>query len=200
MEMGCEGWHEAISAYLDGEDPGGALPALEQHLSGCSSCRAFAGAVTDLNRVVRVAPAAQIPDRTVDLVRVMTAQRPPGWRRWLLLGARVGLVAVALVQLALALWVLVFGEGHVPLHIAREMGAFDLALSVGLLVAAWQPRRAFGLLPMAGALAAALWAGSAWDLLSGHTTTGAESVHVLPLVGLLLLWPLAHRNGRGTAA
>lgn len=198
--MGCEGWQEAISAYLDGEDPGVALQAIEHHLAGCTSCRAFAASVVDLNRVVRVAPAEEIPDRTTELVRLLTTQRPPGWRRRVLLGARVGLVVVALVQLALAVSVLVFGEGHVPVHIARELGAFDLALAVGLLVSAWQPRRAFGLLPMAAALAAALWAGSVWDLLSGHTTSGAETVHVLPLVGLLLLWPLAHRNGRGTAA
>ncbi len=198
--MGCEAWQEAISAYVDGEDPGVALPAIEHHLAACSSCRMFSEVVVDLNRLVRMAPAEQIADRTAEIVRMLTAQRPPTWRRWLLLGARTGLVVVALVQLAVAVSVLVFGEGHVPVHIARELGAFDLALAVGLLVAAWQPRRAFGLLPMAVALAAALWTGSAWDLLSGHTTTGAESVHVLPLVGLLLLWPLAHRNGRGTAA
>ncbi len=197
--MGCEGWQEAISAHLDGEDPGVALQAIEHHLAGCASCRAFAAAVVDLNRVVRVVPAEEIPDRTTELVRLLTAQRPPGWRRRVLLGARVGLVVVALVQLALAVSVLVFGEGHVPVHVARELGAFDLALAVGLLVSAWQPRRAFGLLPVAAVLAAALWAGSVWDLLSGHTTTGAETVHVLPLVGLVLLWPLAHRNGRGTA-
>jgi hypothetical protein len=81
--------------------------------------------------------------------------------------------------------------GGAPGHLARELGSFDLALTVGFLMAAWQPARAFGLLPLVGALAVGLVATSAIDVASGNVPVGGEAFHALDLVGFVLVWRLA---------
>ena len=69
--------------------------------------------------------------------------------------ARWALFVVALTQLVLAAPALLLGEdAGATVHVARELGSFDVALAVGLLVAAWQPARAWGLLPVIAALGA----------------------------------------------
>jgi predicted anti-sigma-YlaC factor YlaD len=40
--MTCMQIHQAISARLDGEDPGLDEPTVYAHLAGCADCRAFA--------------------------------------------------------------------------------------------------------------------------------------------------------------
>ena len=83
--------------------------------------------------------------------------RPPvgAPRREVISPARWALFVVALTQLVLAAPALLLGEDTgATVHVARELGAFDLALAVGLLVAAWQPARAWGLLPVVAALGA----------------------------------------------
>ena len=53
------------------------------------------------------------------------------------------------------------------MHVARELGSFDVALAVGLLVAAWQPARAWGLLPVATVLALVMGVTAVLDLVDG---------------------------------
>jgi predicted anti-sigma-YlaC factor YlaD len=67
----------------------------------------------------------------------------------------------------------------------------SVALAVGLVYAAWRPVRAFGLLPIAGALAACMVVAAAFDLADGRTAVLGEAHHVLDVAGLLLLWLLA---------
>jgi predicted anti-sigma-YlaC factor YlaD len=195
--MRCDDCREAISAQLDGE----ALPAgtttgsVAGHVATCSACAAFADDVAALHREVRVRPAEPVPDLTnVILTAVPPDARPRPVREW----ARYALLAVALTQLVLALPALLLGnDAGATVHVARELGSFDVAIAVGLLWAAWQPRRASGLLPMAVALAGAIALTTGVDLLQGDAGAGAEAHHVLDLAGIVLLYSLSRPPAAG---
>ncbi len=101
--------------------------------------------------------------------------------------ARFGLALVAVVHLLLSLPDLLLGSGHEGVHAARELGATDVALAVGVLAAAWRPWRAAGMLPVVAALSAGLAATSLLDLLAGETTALRELPHLLAVVETLLL-------------
>src|SRR3954464_5366047 len=60
--MTCMQIHQAISARLDGEDPGLDESTVYAHLAGCADCRAFSHRAESLHRSVRLAPAPAIPD------------------------------------------------------------------------------------------------------------------------------------------
>jgi predicted anti-sigma-YlaC factor YlaD len=86
-----------------------------------------------------------------------------------------------------------------PVHIAHEMGSWDVALAVALLFAAWRPLRAVGLLPFVAVLAAGLLGTAVIDLFNGRAVALTETTHLLELVGALLLWlltrpPARHRS------
>jgi predicted anti-sigma-YlaC factor YlaD len=111
------------------------------------------------------------------------------------------LVAVALTQLVLALPALVLGDdAGASVHVARELGSFDAAIAVGLLWAAWQPRRAAGLLPLAAALAGAMLLTGVLDVAGDDAPALGESRHLVEFAGLALLWALAHPPRRTDAA
>jgi predicted anti-sigma-YlaC factor YlaD len=69
----CERAREAISALVDGEDPGVLLAAVDAHVDRCPGCRAWHDGVTALARRTRVAPADAVPDLTERIV----AAAPP---------------------------------------------------------------------------------------------------------------------------
>jgi predicted anti-sigma-YlaC factor YlaD len=71
------------------------------------------------------------------------------------------------------------------------MGSFDVALGIGLLVAAWQPSRAVGLLPFAAALAGTLTITAMLDVAHGRVGMLGEAHHVLDVIGLTVLWVLS---------
>jgi predicted anti-sigma-YlaC factor YlaD len=139
--------------------------------------------------------AAAAPDETPDLVgRVLDRARPPRLGRggWL----RPALVWVAIVLAVQSAPGVVFGEvDGASTHVARHLGAFALALAVGLLYVAWRPHRAFGLLPFAAALVVALGVGALLDILADGRSALAELVHLTELVGLWLLWMIAGSPG-----
>ena len=76
------------------------------------------------------------------------------------------LLWVALTELVLAVPTLLGASRNTSVHTAHELGSWEAALAVGLLVAAWQPRRAAGLLPFALALAGAMVATAAFDIVT----------------------------------
>jgi predicted anti-sigma-YlaC factor YlaD len=95
---------------------------------------------------------------------------------------------VALTQLILAVPELIMGAtGGSSVHLEHHLGAWDVAMAVGLLVAAWQPERARGLLPMALALGGILFATAVVDLATGNTAALNEAAHLLEFVGVLFL-------------
>ncbi len=185
--MRCEDIREGLSARLDDEapPPGVDDDAIDHHLAGCAGCRTWMLEATTLHRTVRVRAATPLQDRTDHiLAAVPLTARPRRVRE----GVRYALLAIGLTQILLALPSLVLGEdAQAPVHVAREMGAFELALGVGLLATFWRPRLASGLLPFAGALAGAMVLTAVLDVAQGQAVAVTEAHHVLDLAGVALL-------------
>jgi predicted anti-sigma-YlaC factor YlaD len=150
--------------------------------------------VATQHRELRVRAAEPVPDLTASiLAAVPPALRPHPVREWV----RYALLAIALTQLVIALPALLLGEDTgASIHVAREIGSFDIALAVGLLWAAWQPRRAAGLLPMAVALAGTTVLASVLDIARHVAPAFGEAHHVLDLAGVGLLLLLVRRPAR----
>lgn len=188
--MNCEICRDALSAQLDGEDPGVDQAVVDGHLDLCPGCRRFEADLGAMHRAIRLRSAEPIPHLTAQvLARVSTPRRfRPEW-------ARYALFTVAMTQLLIALPALILGsDPGASVHVARELGSWDIALSIGLLYAAWRPERAAGLLPFALALAATMVVTATLDVTTGHTSLLGETAHLLALVGLVLLAVLASTN------
>jgi predicted anti-sigma-YlaC factor YlaD len=193
--MRCDRAREALSARLDAELADTEADALTSHLGTCAPCRAYATELDALHRVVRVRAAEPVPDLTPSIMAASADRLPRAQAKAPIEWARYGLLAVGTTLLLLAMPLLAWGEEKgTPLHAARELGAFGLALAVGMVVAAWQPHRASGMLPMALALAAGLTLTAVADVIAGRAPALAESHHLLELVGVALLWQLARQG------
>lgn len=196
--MECESCREVLSAALDNEADPVRLQRAEGHLEDCAGCRAFREHIQELHRRVRIAPAEDVPDLTTPILSAVDAEGPTEPERVRLGSARLVLAVVGALQLAFAVPVLLGVTVAGSPHLARELGAFGVALALGLLVAAWQPDRAWGLLPMVGSLGAVLFGGAVVDLLTGRVGLVAESSHLLQLAGVAVLWLVA-RDVSGAA-
>ena len=195
MHMDCDRAREALSARIDGEDPGVGVEALEQHLDGCAACAGWREALLGLAGRLE---AADDPDPALRravlerLARERAAQEDRRAQR-ALRPLRVALGVVALVQPALVVPALLSG----PAHDARELGSWHLALAVGFLFAAIRPSRAWGMLPLVAALAGGLVITACVDVLQGNARPGEEVAHAVDLVGLGCLWVLGRRPPAG---
>ena len=212
--MDCTIYREAISAAIDGEDPGCEGAAVAAHLAGCPACRAWAEAAGRVTRRARVGVADVVPDLTAAILAGVAggsegpAAGPrleaPGRRRPAAparprrrpvgspaVVARLGLLMVAVAQLLLAVPALLGRDAGASIHVAHEQGSWDLALAVGLLVVVFQPRRAAALLAVMAALAGGLALTMAVDIAAGRTNAAAEAPHGLAFLGLGLLWLLS---------
>lgn len=182
-----------MSALLDGEPADIEQAVLEAHLARCGGCRGWRDNAHIVTRRVRLAAAQPTPPApaallaAADAERLLVAQRLAPLTR-----ARLGLAAVAILQIILTVPQLILGHDHdAPIHIAHEMGSFDLALAAGFLTAAWQPSRARGMHVLVGVAALLLIVTAAIDLLAGRTTFTDEAPHLLALVGWALLYRTA---------
>lgn len=188
--VACDRFQDALSARLDGEAPPPGLDddAVDAHVASCAACAAFLAGAGAQHRALRVRAAEPVPDLVGRILGSLPpAVRPGPVREW----ARYALYAVATTQLLLALPAVLLGEDPgASIHVARELGSFDVALGVGLLWAAWQPRRAAGLLPMVAALAGTMVVTALLDVGRGEAPFGGEAHHVLDLLGLGFLWAL----------
>jgi predicted anti-sigma-YlaC factor YlaD len=194
--MDCEMFRLGISARLDGEDAGVDDATLAWHLASCDACRAFESEAIQLTRAVRVASAEAAPDLSAGIMAAINRQRVAATRRFDPQALRAGLIALAVVQMILALPVLLLGrDAGAPVHIAREVGSFDFALAVGFLFVGWRPARAYGMLPLVAALVGCLGITTAVDLARGTATFLGESAHLLDLMGLASVWELARVEG-----
>jgi len=195
--MNCKTARTAISARLDGEELGVDPADLAAHLERCPACRAFAREAESMHRDVRLARAPSVPDLTAPILASIGADSRPHTAHEKAL--RVTLAVVAAVMVVAALPALVLGDdAGLPVHAARHVGSFDLALAVGFLFAAWRPSRLPGLLPVVTALVACLVGTSVLDVLDGRTGALTEVQHAVEVVGLAAAWLLAHplRPGR----
>jgi predicted anti-sigma-YlaC factor YlaD len=193
--MRCDTLREALSARLDGEDPGLDDTAIDAHLGTCGACSAWSDELATLHRMVRVREAEPVPDLSDQILGIPAAPSRRAARREAISPARWALFVVALTQLVLAAPALVLGEDvGATVHVARELGSFDVALAIGLLVAAWQPARAWGLLPVIAALGFVMAGTAVLDIVRGTASGLGEAHHVLDLAGLGLLWWVARED------
>jgi predicted anti-sigma-YlaC factor YlaD len=181
--MQCDEIREAISAASDGEATPLERSMIDAHIERCPGCAAFAGSVAQLDRRLRVRPAEAVPDLSKPILAAATPKSARDWPRYVLLW-------VALTELVLAIPALLGESRNTSVHAAHELGSWEVALAAGLLVAAWQPRRAAGLLPFAIALAGAMVATATFDIVTGHAPAAGEAQHLLDLVGVGALWLL----------
>jgi len=187
---------DALSARLDGEDPGVEEAALYAHLAACKGCRSFAHDAEVLHRAVRLEPAPAIPDLAPAVLAAIGEDTRASARtaytaeshhdlfqvlRWVL-------VALAVVQIAVAIPALLGSDSGLPVHTARDLGSFDFALGIGFLFAAWRPRQISGMLPVVAAVVVCLAVSSLLDVASGNTAALGETHHLTDLAGLLVMW------------
>jgi predicted anti-sigma-YlaC factor YlaD len=194
LGMDCVQMRAAISADLDGEDLPVARAVLEQHLLGCPGCREYQTAADVLNRRVRLTPAPLVPNLTGRILGTIGdgAQPAPATQ-----GLRLGVGVLGLLQLGLSTPALVLGsDAGLPVHQARHLGSFGVALAIGLLVAAWRPERIAGLLPLATVLVVCLVGSAIADTSTGAVAWTAEFPHLVEVLGLVGLW-LLDRADRG---
>ena len=188
IDVNCVQARETLSAYLDQEATPEEISLSTEHLGGCPDCRAWWEAVGKATRVLRVRVAQPSPDIATP---VLVRGHPPrvGRGQWI----RISLAAVALLELVHALPGLVLGHGAESIHDARHLGSFGIAVSIGLLYVAWRPVRAYGILPIAAALAITMGVSALIDIVQGRATSLGEAHHLLDISGLILVWMLAGR-------
>jgi predicted anti-sigma-YlaC factor YlaD len=189
-----------LSAWLDSGQSGELAGPLVEHLAGCVPCQQWLRAAEKVTTQVRQARNRTAPDRTEELLAAVLADqaqrdRARGRSRFLI---RAGLTAAGAAQLAIIIPALVLGNagGGTPVHASHELGAFNLALAVGFVMATIRPSLARGMLPVAGVASAALVVLAIVDSALGYTTPGAEAVHLITLAGAVLLYA-AMRVERG---
>jgi predicted anti-sigma-YlaC factor YlaD len=66
--MDCDRYREALSAQLDGEDPGMPGVALDEHVRGCRGCRTWVDRAVAATRAMRLHTADPVPDLTVSIL------------------------------------------------------------------------------------------------------------------------------------
>lgn len=195
--MQCDRAREAASARLDGEDAGIGDEEIDRHLATCASCRSWLDGAAAVSRLASMRSVKDTQDLSTSVVRGLEARASGPSRA----GLRWALVGSALLQLALAVPAVVFGDhSHGGPHVAREVGTAEIALAVGIIAAAWRPWRAAGMLPLVSALAVGLLATSTVDLVRGATSLVREMPHLLAVLEAVLLWRLRHGNGQSPPA
>jgi predicted anti-sigma-YlaC factor YlaD len=195
--VACDRVQEAISAALDHEPAQLDRATVDQHMAGCPACRAFTSGATVLQGRTRERATEEAPNLVGSVLNALPLG--PGSEaegRWVPAGlagaARLALLLVALVQLVLAVPALVLGdESGASIHVARELGSWDVALAVAWIAVVLRPTRAVGLLPFAAALAAVMGATAVLDIMEGHRPVLDELHHALGLVGLGCTWLLS---------
>jgi len=199
----CEAATEAMSAHLDGEPSPLSVAWLTEHLVDCASCRAWYKGAVELRRHTRLTLLPPIPDLTETILAAAAEDQPvaASWRAdrsaRITLLARVGLAAVAALELWVSLPVLLFAKDHdVSTHPAHELGSFTTALGIGFLVVALWPRFARGMRPLVGATAALLVITASLDLAWHHTTLSDEAPHLLTAAAFFFMCLLS-RADRG---
>jgi len=193
MGVTCTEIRDDLSARMDGEPTTLPEHTVAEHLETCGECTAWLQAA----RAFATQGLSEPPDLTAAiLTAVRTDEARRADRRQRARSTRWTLALIALVQLALSGPVLIFGHDHTaPVHVAHEIGSFDAALAIGLLLAAIRPRLAAGMLPLVGVITGLLLITAASDVVAGRTLATSEVPHLVDLVGLLLLARLAAATG-----
>ena len=198
--MRCDGIREAISARIDGEDPGVPDDAIEAHLATCTACRSWQQRAHAMTRRARLGGRFLERDLTAQVLAAIPPE-PAGRRHATGRGGmtrRAGLAAVAAAQLAITVPLLILGHDHdAGLHAAHELGAFDLALAIAFAVGAVRPALSAGLAWPCAIAAAALAGTAIADVIAGQAFGADEAQHLIAVAGAVLLcWQARTVSGR----
>jgi predicted anti-sigma-YlaC factor YlaD len=184
--MDCDSARMAVSARLDGEDPGVPGDLLRGHLDNCADCRAFEQRAHVVTRRARLGGLALDHDLAPGVLAALPAAGSPGQRPAAL---RAGLVVAALAQLAITVPLLILGHDHdAGTHAAHELGSFDLALAIAFLVGAVRPRLSAGLAWPCVIAALGLAGTAIADMIAGQTFGADEAQHLVAVAGAALLF------------
>lgn len=196
--MQCEHAREAMSALIDGEDPGAAAEEVAAHLARCGACERWRQDLDARPSVVAMtaAPGEHVLPAVLGALSRERAAVEEERERRALAPWRIGLVVVAVTQPLLVLPSLVSAQWLGHAHDAREIGSWHLALAVGFLFAAHRPARAWGMLPLVAALVAALVVTAGIDMANGNAGLASELAHAVDVGGLACLWALSARVPR----
>jgi len=194
--MGCDRIREAVSARIDGEDPGLSPGALEAHLAACAACREWEQRAYVVTRRARLGGRYPEHDLTARVLAAVPSQA--AWRQRAV--QRAGLLAVALAQLAITVPLLILGHDHdAGTHAAHELGSFDLALAAAFVIGALRPGLSAGLAWPCGIASAALAATAIFDLIGGQTIGADEAQHLVAVAGAALLFWQARTESKRPA-
>jgi predicted anti-sigma-YlaC factor YlaD len=184
--MRCDGIREAISARIDGEDPGLPAGTLDAHLAVCEACRGWQQQAHAVTRRARL--GGPFLDR--DLAPQVAAVSPAFAGRRRRLTQRTALATAAAAQLVITVPLLVLGHDHdAGVHAAHELGSFNLALAIAFAVGAVRPALSAGLAWACGIAAAGLTVTAIVDLFAGQTLGADEAQHLIAVAGAaLLVW------------
>jgi predicted anti-sigma-YlaC factor YlaD len=191
--MGCATWREALSARVDGESLGLDAALLDAHVAGCADCRAYDAGLSRLHRMVRVAPADTVPDRTAEILAA--ALKRPSWRPHLVLLLRWLLVLIAAAEMGMS-----SPEFLSRWHTGGELGTWGIATAIGFLSVAARPQRAGGMFPMLACAAVLTTYVSTRDVADGATFMSREWPHSLLLAGvavLAMIWRITPESQPG---
>lgn len=187
--MDCVDAREVLSALRDCEPAGLPSTGARAHLADCGPCQRFEADLDRVGRRLLVAAAVPVPDLTTAIVArgqvELDAARSAYLRREH--GARALVAVLGVLQMLLAV-PLMLGLGEPGAHALRHLGGLEFGLGLGLIFAAWQPRRAAGILPVVGGVAVLSVILAAVDLAAGRTTLAHESVHLVEVLALIGVW------------
>ena len=195
--MRCDRIREAISARIDGEDPGLPADALDAHLTVCAACRGWQQRAHTVTRRARLGGSFLDHDLAPQVLTAFSYARAGRGRR---LTQRTGLIAVAGVQLAITVPLLFLGHDHdAGVHAAHELGSFNLALAIAFAVGAVSPALSAGLAWPCGIAAAGLAGTAIVDVFAGQTFGADEALHLVAVAGAALLVWQAWTSRAGSA-
>jgi len=182
--MDCGAARELISAALDDEVDPRTIAHLEAHIDGCRGCRRWQSQAGDLRRSLTVAEVRSEPDLT-GAILARAGVPDLGAGEWV----RALLASVSVVLLLANIPLLVTGSASgADAHVGRHLGAFGVALAIGLGYAAIRPERALGMLPSTAALGVTLFVTAVIDTATGSSSVVGEIRHLLEFGGILALW------------
>jgi RNA polymerase sigma-70 factor, ECF subfamily len=195
----CEVAREALSARLDGERQHVPSRRVEAHLESCRDCRAWlSGAAEQARRLdaVRVGPGPDLAAKIMATAGVEPTGRPGRWWRWAVSQSRRwGLIAVGVLQLAVAIaqlggidFGMASASEHGPTtgaHLMHESTAWLLALGVGMVAAGIWTLAAAGVATVLGVYCAVLVGYVIADAWSGQVTAARVASHAPILLGLV---------------
>ena len=196
--MRCDRFREAISARIDGEDPGLPDGAIDAHLGVCAGCRDWQQRAHAVTRRARLGGLFPGHDLTPQVLAAAPAAASGRGRRFT---QRAGLAAMAVAQLAITIPVLLLGHDHDAGLTRRTSSARSTWRWRSRSPSAPSARHSRPGLAWPCAIAAAGLTGTAViDMIGGQTPGADEAQHLVAVAGALLLIWQARTNSASAGA